>query len=290
MRVIVRLSGVGRGAWIAALTLFVVTAGCRTRDTVLTGQVTGAQTAQDDVLSPVSDAGRASPNDAADAATDAAADATAPAPTKEAFEPCLKKADCKLGYCVDDPLCACSYCAPPCGGTCTQPGYVCTTVNVPDEGFVDVCQLSCDCKAAGAKCGGAPGCAASCGACAPSQACTGFTCGKPACDAPPCGCSQDLDCGGDGDLCKGKPFCDTSKSPPRCAIKAGSVPSCAGSACASANCDPLTGACKTNPVLAGTTCGQGNECVLAACDGQGACKATPVADGTPCGSAGKFGQ
>jgi hypothetical protein len=133
-----------------------------------------------------------------------------------------------------------------------------------------------------------------------------------------CGCAADVDCAGkgDGNLCNGTLFCDTSKLPYQCVIKASTIVKCDDSlngACQNNACDPASGKCKLNKKADGfscdadgslctvndtckdgtcaaganQTCDDKNPCTDDSCDPKLGCKYTPNtnpcdADSNPC--------
>ena len=116
--------------------------------------------------------------------------------------------------------------------------------------------------------------------CDDGNPCTqGDLCANKACAAGSnvCGCQKDADCAAqeDGDLCNGTLYCDTTKVPYGCKVKAATVVSCDGSkdtACSTTICDGKTGKC--GPVAApdgkgcdadGSVCSSGDACLAGVC-------------------------
>ena len=91
-----------------------------------------------------------------------------------------------------------------------------------------------------------------------------------------CECLLDVDCKDDGNLCNGKPSCDSGL----CVVKQQSVVVCDPSQdgpCAANLCDPFNGTCAMEPFPTGTACSDGDGCTVQdQCKG-GVCGGTPFA-------------
>jgi len=99
-------------------------------------------------------------------------------------------------------------------------------------------------------------------ACSSGDKCVGGKCapGKDICD-----CKTDNHCAAkeDGNLCNGTLYCDTSKAPFQCKIKAGTVVTCSKAndgPCAANLCQAATGKCVLTAVNGGKPCEDGNKC------------------------------
>ncbi len=130
-------------------------------------------------------------------------------------------------------------------------------------------------------------------ACTAGDACVGASCKA---GAPSCVCASDADCPDDGNLCNGKPYCDTSTPGHACKTNPATVVTCdvsGDTACSKTICMPGTGACLAHPVSAlVTSCGPagctwavappGAATATVACDDGNACTTGEVCQGTSC--------
>jgi hypothetical protein len=116
--------------------------------------------------------------------------------------------------------------------------------------------------------------------CSTGDACSAGLC-QPA-SAQGCGCTSDVDCLDDGDLCNGVPYCDKagvdSSGGPlwSCKINPATVVVCAGAAngvCQTTTCQPQTGTCLVQQAPAMTACDDGIACTTGdVCDAAGQCQ------------------
>ncbi|MCB9739494.1 MAG: hypothetical protein H6747_09520 [Deltaproteobacteria bacterium] len=108
--------------------------------------------------------------------------------------------------------------------------------------------------------------------CTTPDVCSGGTCTP---GAWQCECTKNSDCKDDGDLCNGKPACDTSSGVGVCKVPAGSAVVCDTSLdgpCVATLCDPDTGTCSQTPKKLDTPCDDGqNRTDGDTCDGLGVC-------------------
>ena len=91
------------------------------------------------------------------------------------------------------------------------------------------------------------------------------------------GCQTDADCAAlvGGNLCHGKPFCDTSRTPARCGLEPGSAVVCSAAKatqCVDQVCNPYNGECQpvAKPEL--TACNDGDPCTVQSACEKGTCK------------------
>ena len=108
-------------------------------------------------------------------------------------------------------------------------------------------------------------------------------CDDGSCDGPSCECSNDSDCGDDGNLCNGVPYCHpfNKKCENGLPIECGAA---GDSACTVNVCEPEFGVCVPQFVLNGTACTDGDACTHGdACNG-GACASNTLScnDENPC--------
>lgn len=203
--------------------------------------------------------------------------------------PCTKDACDASGQCAFTPqtaVCddgnACTTADACSGGACQgQPVDAAKTCDDKNVCTTDTCIAASGCEHA----------ASSGGVCDDGNSCSGGdTCAGGACKpgvTALCSCQTDANCPDDGNACNGSLFCDKAAFPYSCKVKAGSIVSCSTSgdtACATAACNPGSGACSLVNAADGTLCADGSVCTLQDGCKSGKCTGSLVTcnDGNAC--------
>ena len=222
---------------------------------------------------------------------------------------CTEGDTCKAGECVaggavdcnDDKACTDDWCAagfgcvyaPTSGAACTD-NNECTTADTCNNGVCEgAAPLSCDdgnpCTLD--NCNPVGGCAPTPQeglACDDGDGCTaGDTCSAAGTCTPgknTCGCTTNLDCLDDGDLCNGVPACVDAKCINDPATAVVCLPTDDLGPCQVNECAPESGECVAVPIATGTACDDGDQCTVGDVCKNGTCdgNAKICDDGNAC--------